>query len=1126
MSAKAIREHDGKRILYASLKEHLSTPRVAQVALDPDLNLSDQFARVEHQHPWLLQSDLLLVAKPDQLMKRRGKSNLVLLGKPWPQVREWIEERSKDTVCIGGVSGRLSVFVVEPFVEHAQEDEHYVCVRSLREGDEVLICKEGGVNVGDVDGKAGKLLVPIGEQLLPESVTAVLTTIGISSSKHRVMSEFITNLYKLFCELHFTYLEINPLVVQQDRVFILDLAAKVDQTAEFEAGRKWSSALQNQQPLSFPTPFGRHPTPEEAYIEQLDGKTGASLKLTILNPQGRVWTMVAGGGASVAYADAITALGFADELANYGEYSGAPTETQTFEYSRTLLSLMTRGTPHPDGKVLFIGGGIANFTNVATTFKGIIRAITEYAHSLQTHKVTMWVRRGGPNWQEGLRAMRELGDSLQLPIHVYGPDTHITAIVPMALLGESLETPPASDTTGNGSHSSLLDQLVGNGRPARTPSPFNLLDSAAPSASTRIFRPTALESTADPQSHLLFDQNSRAIVYGMQPKAVQGMLDFDYICQRPSPSVACMVYPFGGQHVQKFYWGTQETLLPVYPSLTEACRRHPDAQVMVNFASFRSVWESTKEAIEGGQIRTIAIIAEGVPERQTRALIKMATRHCVRLVGPATVGGIRAGAFKIGNTGGMIDNILASRLYRPGSVSYVSKSGGMSNELNNIISRCADGVLEGIAIGGDRYPGSTLLSHLLRYQQDPDCKMMVMLGEVGGQEEWAVAEALKAGKLSKPLIAWCIGTCSEQLSSKHGDVQFGHAGAQAGNHQETATAKNQGLRAAGASVPDTFELLPSLLQSTFQSLLHQGHIKVKPEPPLPKVPIDYSWAQELGLIRKPTAFVSSICDDRGQELLYAGMPISAVFKDSIGIGGVVGLLWFRRRLPEYAGKFIEMVLMLTADHGPAVSGAHNTIVAARAGKDLISSLASGLLTIGDRFGGATDGAAEQFSAAFDLGQSPQEFVDSMRRQHKLIMGIGHKIKSLTNPDLRVSILKDFAQKHFPATPLLDYALQVEQVTTKKKDNLILNVDGCIGVLFVDLLRSCNAFTREEADDFVKNGTLNGLFVLGRSIGFIGHYLDQKQLKQGLYRHPWDDISYLSPAAVDLAKLANPPSADQ
>jgi ATP citrate (pro-S)-lyase len=226
------------------------------------------------------------------------------------------------------------------------------------------------------------------------------------------------------------------------------------------------------------------------------------------------------------------------------------------------------------------------------------------------------------------------------------------------------------------------------------------------------------------------------------------------------------------------------------------------------------------------------------------------------------------------------------------------------------------------------------------------------------------------------------------------------------------------------------------------------------------------------------------------------MAISEIFKEDIGIGGVLSLLWFKRRLPSYATKFIEMVLMLTADHGPAVSGAHNTIVTARAGKDLISSLVTGLLTIGERFGGALDGSAQMFSSSYDKGLSPSEFVSSMRKSNKLILGIGHKIKSRTNPDLRVSIVKQYVLSNFPNADILKYAIEVEKVTTAKKDNLILNVDGAVGVAFVDLLRGCGAFSREEAEEYIQIGTLNGLFVLGRSIGFIGHYLDQKRLKQG------------------------------
>merc|ERR1711862_619886 len=138
----------------------------------------------------------------------------------------------------------------------------------------------------------------------------------------------------------------------------------------------------------------------------------------------------------------------------------------------------------------------------------------------------------------------------------------------------------------------------------------------------------------------------------------------------------------------------------------------------------------------------------------------------------------------------------------------------------------------------------------------------------------------------------------------------------------------------------------------------------------------------------------------------------------------------------------------------------------------------------------------------------KKFVGDMKRGNKLIMGIGHRIKSISNPDQRVEIIKEFAKREFPSTEVLDFALAVEQVTTKKRANLILNVDGCIAVCFVDMMRSCGAFSVSEAQDLLDFGCLNGLFVLGRSIGFIGHHLDQLRLKQPLYRHPWDDISYI------------------
>ncbi|MEM0499276.1 MAG: citrate/2-methylcitrate synthase, partial [Methanothrix sp.] len=300
------------------------------------------------------------------------------------------------------------------------------------------------------------------------------------------------------------------------------------------------------------------------------------------------------------------------------------------------------------------------------------------------------------------------------------------------------------------------------------------------------------------------------------------------------------------------------------------------------------------------------------------------------------------------------------------------------------------------------------------------------------------------------------------------------------------------------------------IRKVYERLLAEGKVREVVEPQVPSIPVDYSKALSTGMIRRPTTFICTISDDRGEEVLYAGIPLSDVLERNMGIGGVIGLLWFKKVLPDYAARFIELVLQIVADHGPSVSAAHNAIVASCAGKDLISSLASGLLTIGPRFGGAIDDAAREFKRAYDSGLTPEQFVNEMKRKGVNIPGIGHRIKSVKNPDKRVQLLIDYAKRHFARTDLLNYALQVEAITTAKKGNLILNVDGCIGILFLDLMASCPVFTQQDIDDVLKYGYLNGLFALGRTIGIIGHILDQKRLGARLYRHPSEDIAFMLP----------------
>jgi len=593
----------------------------------------------------------------------------------------------------------------------------------------------------------------------------------------------------------------------------------------------------------------------------------------------------------------------------------------------------------------------------------------------------------------------------------------------------------------------------------------------------------------------LFTRDTQAIFWNNNKTAIQRMLDYDYTIKRETPSVAAIVAPTSGNKFEKFFWGADEIMIPLYKSTTEAKAAQPQADVLLNFASFRTAYDVTMEALNLGGFKTIMITAEGIPERLARGMNAYARELDVTVIGPATVGAIAPGAFKIANIGGTIENIINSKLHRAGSCGLVTRSGGLFNELSNIIAINADGIAEGVAIGGDRFVGSVFIDNLLRMEKNPDVKYMILLGEVGGTEEYKVIEAVKSGKITKPIIAWCIGTIAKYYDS---GVQFGHAGASANGDRETAEAKNKAMAEAGIHVPATFNDLPATIMEVYSDLKAKGIIGEIEEPEINIVP----------KVRRPKQFICTISDDRGEECTYAGFPISSVATPDTGkgIGDVISLLWFKKQYPKWATEFIETVIKTVADHGPAVSGAHNAKVTARAGKSVVESLVTGLLTIGPRFGGAIDGAAKYFKYADDNNLSPKEFLSYMKGEGVPIPGIGHRIKSLKNPDLRVTGLMNYAAEHFPSTPLLDYARTVEALTTSKKENLILNVDGTIGILMVDMWRALG-YSEEEINEFIESGTLNAFFIVGRSIGFIGHVLDEKRLAMPMYRHPMDDILY-------------------
>lgn len=127
-----------------------------------------------------------LVVKPDQLIKRRGKLGLIAVNKKFNEVKDWVIARLGKDQKIGNATGKLRTFIIEPFVPHKevshinyscnlnakhyiilqlQAEEAYVCIYSERTSDIILFYHQGGVDIGDVDAKALKLEIPVGETI-------------------------------------------------------------------------------------------------------------------------------------------------------------------------------------------------------------------------------------------------------------------------------------------------------------------------------------------------------------------------------------------------------------------------------------------------------------------------------------------------------------------------------------------------------------------------------------------------------------------------------------------------------------------------------------------------------------------------------------------------------------------------------------------------------------------------------------------------------------------------------------------------------------------------------------------------------------------------------------------------
>jgi succinyl-CoA synthetase beta subunit len=341
------------------------------------------------------------VLKVDQGVKKRHKQGLVAVG---------ITPSSIETYLQRYAARGYQQFLLEPFMEHEADSERYLSVERVRGGLYVLYGKDGGVEVE----RAGDSVQRVLYAGKPAQLKPVVTAFGVTTT-------WLEQLLVRFDELHMSFLEINPLVVLDGKPLLLDCAAEVDSAAAYFTD-EWSL---DDNVASWTL------SPAERAVAELAANSASSFSLKVVHADGGLGMLLSGGGASVAIADEVCNLGQADKLLNYGEYSGNPTREETSLYTSQVLKLLLDSKARR--KALVIAGGVANFTDIKQTFVGVIEALEAHAAQLKRQKVKVFVRRGGPNEQEGLAMMSAFLQKHSLYGCVDGSESALTSAAAAAV---------------------------------------------------------------------------------------------------------------------------------------------------------------------------------------------------------------------------------------------------------------------------------------------------------------------------------------------------------------------------------------------------------------------------------------------------------------------------------------------------------------------------------------------------------------------------------------------------------------------------------------------------------------------------------------------------------------------
>lgn len=283
---------------------------------------------------------------------------------------------------------------------------------------------------------------------------------------------------------------------------------------------------------------------------------------------------------------------------------------------------------------------------------------------------------------------------------------------------------------------------------------------------------------------ILIDENTSVIVQGITGR--DGSFHARTMLKGGTKLVAGITPGKGGQKVDE---------IPVYGSIKE-CQEEHRVDATVIFVPARFASGAVKEAVDA-KVPLIVCITEGIPVLEMVDLYYLVKESGLRLIGPNCPGLISPGKCKIG--------IMPARIHRQGETGVISRSGTLTYEVVYNLTQNALGQSTCIGIGGDPVPGSSFIDLLTLFQEDPDTEAVVIIGEIGGEDEEAAAEYIKKS-FSKPVVAFISGRTAP--SGK----RMGHAGAIISGGKGTSEGKIKAFNAAGIPVAEKPDEIPILLK--------------------------------------------------------------------------------------------------------------------------------------------------------------------------------------------------------------------------------------------------------------------------------------------------------------------------